>query len=451
MKEILKEKTQPEKYTEDSKSRELSLCLAASITWFIFGMWFATDWFADIAVRYGDTWIANIFTGYIILFIALIPGYIQIFHYTAVLFHKRDEITADTQPPVTVLVAAYNEQAGIFKTIQSIIDQDYAGDIEILVMNDGSTDDTSKELAKIFNKPNRSFVSFEKERGGKAAALNDLMKVAKYDLIITVDGDCQLHSNAIQNLVAKKLATGYAAIAGTVFVLNQKDSFWSRIQYWEYCLGIYHVKKVQGYFGCTSVCQGAFSIYDKSAILAVGGWKETVGEDIVLSWDMLANKMKTGHCDTAICFTTVPTSVSTLMKQRARWARGMIEAIKSSPQIAKPNKRFTIFNWMILTFPIIDFTYIFILLPSILLAVTLGDTLIVGDFFYLVLATGFTLNLANYKAYSNTMKYLNLETNPDRLGFLMYSTIYGFYIQACSLIGYWNELSAPSKKNWGTK
>lgn len=458
---------------KDITIRHLSECTTAALTWMVFGAWFATEWFTDISTRYGDSWAANLFSGYIILFIALIPGFIQVFHYTAVMFHNRFEPEESLeQPPVTVLVAAYNEEVGIVRTVQSIIDQIYDGHIQILVMNDGSTDNTLQELNKLFEisysneirilQPNssppkyksivnRSLKIFTKNRGGKAAALNDLMKIPGQDLVITVDGDCQLHPQAIKHLVAKKLATGYAAIAGTVFVLNQKDSIWSRIQYWEYCLGIYHVKKVQGYFGCTSVCQGAFSIYDRSAIDAVGGWKETVGEDIVLSWDMLANSMQTGHCDTALCFTTVPTTAKTLMKQRARWARGMIEAIKSSPQIAKPNKRFTVFNWMILTFPIIDFTYIFVLLPSLLFAITLGDTLIVGSLFYLVVATGFTLNLTNYKAYSDTMKNLSLETKPDFLGFIAYSTVYGFYIQACSLLGYWNELREPSTKNWGTK
>ncbi|MBT8426945.1 MAG: glycosyltransferase family 2 protein, partial [Erythrobacter sp.] len=190
---------------------------------------------------------------------------------------------------MSVLVAAYNESAAIRDTLESLSRQDYPGSVEVLVLNDGSSDDTVRLARAAIKKHGfkrkikARVIDFEVNRG-KSAALNDGLVEAKYDLIVTLDGDSWVKYDGLRKIVERLLSDppDTQAVAGAVMVRNSRQNFLCRAQEWDYFHGIASVKRMQGMYHGTLVAQGAFSIYRREALEQAGGWAECVGEDIVL-------------------------------------------------------------------------------------------------------------------------------------------------------------------------
>jgi poly-beta-1,6-N-acetyl-D-glucosamine synthase len=93
------------------------------------------------------------------------------------------------------------------------------------------------------------------------------------------------------------------AVAGSVLVRNSRDSLWTRMQEWDYFLGIASVKRMQGLYQGTLVAQGAFSLYRTQAVLEAGGWPDAIGEDIVLTWQLMRNGARVYYEPSAVAFT----------------------------------------------------------------------------------------------------------------------------------------------------
>ena len=185
-----------------------------------------------------------------------------------------------------------------------------------------------------------------------------LLKYVETDYIITIDSDTVLHPLAIKNIMNKLVNSDEktVAIAGCLFVLNDKKNFITKLQQWDYTLGIFGVKLYQGNYNSTLVAQGAFSAYKTKFLKQIGDWQNCVGEDIVLTWQLLSKGYKTNFAKDAIAFTEVPETLKELLQQRKRWARGMIEAFKKVKVITsrKLNFKTKFLMCMNLFFPFID-------------------------------------------------------------------------------------------------
>lgn len=198
----------------------------------------------------------------------------------------------------------------------------------MIVIDDGSTDG-SLALLKQMNE-NCKMTILEACHKGKADALNEGLKHVTTEYVLTVDSDTYLHPLAIRNIM-KQLITSdeeVVATAGTFFVQNDKKNFVTKLQQWDYTLGIFGFKMYQGNYNATLVAQGAFSAYITKEVKEIGGWQPCVGEDIVLTWILLENGYKVNFAQDAIAFTQTPETWKDLFRQRKRWARGMIEALK---------------------------------------------------------------------------------------------------------------------------
>ena len=139
--------------------------------------------------------------------------------------------------------------------------------------------------------------------------------------VITVDADTLLHPEALRRLVSR-LETApddTVAVAGSVLVRNSRQNFLTRMQEWDYFLGIAAVKRVQGLYQSTLVAQGAFSLYRTEHVRAIGGWPDAIGEDIVVTWRLMAGGQRVYFEPTAVAFTDVPTRCTT-SSPAARWA-----------------------------------------------------------------------------------------------------------------------------------
>lgn len=302
------------------------LAFAIATTWFVFSLWAGQNWFAQMSSDIGV-----LPASFILFFIALLPGFLNFFLILCLILDSREDTPAiESYPGLTIIVCAYNEENSIHQTISSLLEQDYPGPIEILVMDDGSTDHTHDVISRI-NSPIVKI--FQLKHEGKAQALNIGLSEAQYDLIVSLDADTFLHHHALKNIThAIESENGqWVAIAGSVYV--QSGTWIQALQKWDYLQGISTVKKVQSLFQCIMVAQGAFSIYRKKFLQEVGGWPNKIGEDIVITWGLLEKKYKVGWAKDAIATTSAPSCYKSFFYQRARWARGLIEAFRTHPKI----------------------------------------------------------------------------------------------------------------------
>ena len=115
------------------------------------------------------------------------------------------------------------------------------------------------------------------------------------------------------------------------------------MQGWDYRLGINGIKRMQSAYNSALVAQGAFSAYWTEDLRAVGGWPDAIGEDIVLTWTLLDKRGVVQYEPTAVGFTQVPERVRRFMKQRSRWARGMVEGI--GPTLPSANRACSRRRW----------------------------------------------------------------------------------------------------------
>jgi biofilm PGA synthesis N-glycosyltransferase PgaC len=126
------------------------------------------------------------------------------------------------------------------------------------------------------------------------------------------------------------------ACAGAIVVENARTNFLTRMQQWDYRLGINGVKRMQAAYNSALVAQGAFSPTRPRTSRQVGGWPDAIGEDIVLTWTMMDQRGIVQYEPLALSSTTVPVRLEHFMRQRSRWARGMFEGIRANPPQHQP-------------------------------------------------------------------------------------------------------------------
>ena len=160
----------------------------------------------------------------------------------------------------------------------------------------------------------------------------------------------------------------------TVLVQNSRTNLLTRLKKWDYFLGIAVVKKIESLYQGTLVAQGAFSAYRREAIERVGGWTQTVGEDIVLTWGPHKPAYKVGYAENAFVFTKVPESYRKFFNQRKRWARGFIEAFKYHYPLLFKTRLITPFIYLNVLFPYLDASFFFAFVPGLIAAVVFTIT-----------------------------------------------------------------------------
>jgi len=426
---------------------KFALTLVASIAWAIFSYSLAQRWIHELGNEVGSV-LAHV----MIFGIAILPGFMNAFLVVGLLLDRRPPRSqfADADlPGITVLVAAFNEEESILATIASIAQQEYPGPIEVMVINDGSTDGTMERLRTV-SFPWLHVIDL-KCNGGKAKALNVGLRHASYPLTVTLDADSYLYRHALRRLVERYLSDppNTASVAGAVLVRNSRVNLVTRMQEWDYFHGIAAVKRLQSLFQGTLVAQGAFSLYRTDILRVVGGWPECVGEDIVLTWAILRDGHRVGYCEDAITFTNAPTTLRQFIRQRQRWSRGLIEAFKAHGGLLFHRRMSTLFIWWNLLFPYMDLIYTLVFIPGLLLA-CFGIYWLAGPMTLLVLPMAGLVNYLMYAIQSRMFHAQNLVVRRNPFGLLMYTLFYGVVLQPGCVMGYVAELF-KTRKRWGTK
>lgn len=431
---------------------KFAIALVAALSWTALSVFLARPWMRDLAALTGP-----IFALWSLTFIAFVPGFMNAFLATSLLLDKRPARRASlVYPGVSLLIAAYNEEAGITATLESIARLTYRGKIEALILNDGSSDGTvlkvihAQEALCFPSNITVRLLDFEKNRG-KAAVLNSGLAEARHDLVCTIDGDSRLRSDSLTEIVERYLSDppGTSAVAGAVLVRNSRASLITAAQEWDYFHGISAVKRMQSMYHGTLVAQGAFSLYRKDALKEVGGWPESVGEDIVMTWAMLEKGYRVGYAEDAIVFTDAPTTFRQFYHQRKRWSRGLIEALQRHRGLLFKPRFSTLFVWWNCLFLPLDLTFTFVFIPG-LIAALLGHHWIAGPQTLLLLPLAVVWNGVIFRIQSGMFRAKGLKVRRNITGLLFYVLVYAIVMQPVCLWGYVSELTGQRKK-WGTK
>lgn len=260
------------------------------------------------------------------------------------LYKKREAPTRlyveeSSLPMISLVVPAYNEGRVIQAAIRSLLLLDYPN-FEILVIDDGSTDDTyEKAIAVAREQQSISVRVITKRNAGKAEALNTGMTVARGEFILNMDGDSKLSSNTLRACIRHFENPRIGAVAGNVKVIN-RENIWTKIQALEYVEGLAMARKAQSFMRAVNIIPGPLGMFRKSVLQQVGGYDhDTFAEDCDLTLKLLMRGWHIAYEPTAIAWVETPSGLLDLLKQRYRWTRGILQATsKHSHALWQPRK-----------------------------------------------------------------------------------------------------------------
>jgi cellulose synthase/poly-beta-1,6-N-acetylglucosamine synthase-like glycosyltransferase/peptidoglycan/xylan/chitin deacetylase (PgdA/CDA1 family) len=224
--------------------------------------------------------------------------------------------------PVTVIVPAYNEAAGIEATVRSIRASRHP--VEVIVVDDGSTDATS-DIVMSLRLPGVRLI--RQTNAGKAAALNTGLAAARTELVVMVDGDTVVEPDTVGLLAAHFADPTVGAVSGNAKVGNRRGLL-GRWQHIEYVIGFNLDRRMYDVLACMPTVPGAVGAFRRSAVLAAGGvGEDTLAEDTDLTMALERAGWRVTYEERAVAWTEAPASLGQLWKQRYRWCYGTLQAI----------------------------------------------------------------------------------------------------------------------------
>jgi cellulose synthase/poly-beta-1,6-N-acetylglucosamine synthase-like glycosyltransferase len=290
-------------------------------------------------------------------------------------------------PPVSILLPAFNEEAGIVESVRSLLALRYP-ELEVIVVNDGSNDATLRRLAEAFQlapvrKASRTALPtapvrgtyasrkhpelwvIDKENGGKADALNAAINAARYPYFCAVDADAMLEPDALLR-VAKpilddpdivvatggivRIANGCRIEHGQVVEVGLPRSHLAALQVVEYLRAFLVGRMGWSRVGSLLIISGAFGLFHRGVVAAAGGYSTTtVGEDVELVVRLHRHLRERGDdyriqfIPDPVAWTEVPEDIGSLARQRRRWQRGLVEALWRHKRVTL-NPRYGVFG-----------------------------------------------------------------------------------------------------------
>lgn len=239
------------------------------------------------------------------------------------------EIPTEVEPFITIMVPAHNEEVVIEDTVDYLMTKINYGNYEVLVTDDGSTDETPAILARLQKKyPKLRVIRIDKNKG-KAHAFDIGMAFAKGRLILSNDADTVPEPDALSNYVNYFIRPGGRNISAVTANMDVKNrtSLLGKSQTVEISSIVGIIKRTQaGVLGGLYAYSGANTMYRKDALIDVGGFRQDrATEDISIAWDHQLNGWISVFAPTIIFFMEVPVSLPMLYRQRKRWAKGGTE------------------------------------------------------------------------------------------------------------------------------
>jgi cellulose synthase/poly-beta-1,6-N-acetylglucosamine synthase-like glycosyltransferase/peptidoglycan/xylan/chitin deacetylase (PgdA/CDA1 family) len=224
--------------------------------------------------------------------------------------------------PVSVIVPAYNESAGIEAAVRSLAASDHP--VEIIVVDDGSTDRTA-DLVEALGLPGVRLI--RQANGGKPSALNTGIAAASHDLVVMVDGDTVFEPDTVRLLIQPFADPRVGAVSGNAKVVN-RGGLLGRWQHIEYVVGFNLDRRLFDLAECMPTVPGAVGAFRREALRRVGGVSDdTLAEDTDLTMALCRDGWRVVYQESAIAWTEAPASLGALWKQRYRWCYGTLQAM----------------------------------------------------------------------------------------------------------------------------
>lgn len=373
-------------------------------------------------------------SGYLLIFLAAIFVSGTLFRTVLWLRYKpqtAESIGEEEWPSVTVLMPAYNEEELVAKAIDSIFSVNYPqAKLDVIAINDGSTDLTLfyMQRAKRRYGGRLRVISYAKNFG-KRKALYSGMKMAKGEVIVTVDTDGKIGRSAIRNLVVPLIREReVAAVAGRVTALNERENFLTRMLSVRYAVSFDFGRAYQSVFGTVLVCPGALTAYRKSALRPLmKKWVDQKflnspclhGEDRALTTHILKSGRLTKYQSNAVVYSKVPSRFGQMNRMYIRWTRSFIRE-----SIIFAGFMFSRYREKHRILPILDFFFLNLLHPFHLFAVGLLSYSFVVQPIFILRHLAFLVVLSFFLS----LYYLRTNRSPAFLYGIPYALITAFLL-----------------------
>lgn len=452
----------------------------------------------------------EIFAAYYSISYVIIYLILAVFSYLAIkkyynskyFLHKDILVKSNHTVGVSIIAPAFNEAATIVYNVKSLLAQEYPK-FEVIIINDGSTDDSLEKLIKEFSLVKVDFFYQEKiptqpvkghykstnpiysklmvvdkvNGNSKADASNAGINSAKYSLFLCTDVDCILRKDTVAMLAKpfienteKVIATG-ATIRisnscefkdGELYKSHYPDDFFSCFQELEYIRAFIFGRMAWSRMNSLLLVSGGLGMFDKETVIKVGGyWHKSLGEDIELITRMRKYMHERNehflikYIPETLCWTEVPSSMELFLKQRTRWARGLAQTLWLHKKIFFNPKYgrtgllafpyFVLFEFAV---PILELIGIIVLILDLLFFDINYEFLLIVSVFVYLFYTAITLisvllDQLIYKHYSNIKEIIRLIA----MVFVEPFVYHPINVYA-SLKGYWNFIRGKKQK-WG--
>ena len=431
------------------------LSIVCTAAWVGFSIWVSEGWRDELQEAIGPI------AGWVIpTLMAYIPGLVIWFMVFTLVFARYHELPVETPagpwpsgewPPVTVIVAAWNEEDVIAATLERLAQTRYPGRIEAVLADNNSTDQTAELADEAAQRLGFDYRRVFEANPGKFHALNAALATVTTPIVVTLDADTFVHPDALTHLILRLTARPQdqhvSACAGALIVENAWDNMVTRMQQWDYRLGINGVKRMQSTYNSALVAQGAFSAYWTDDVREIGGWPDAIGEDIVLTWTMMGSLGLVAYEPVALAATGVPTKLRIFMRQRSRWARGMFEGIATNPPYRQPRVLAKMVAGIDYLVPLLDIGFIFFWIPGVILAVLGYPVLVSWVSMLLIPITILIFNALRRWQVHHVLDKADIHLPPDRRGFWMFLFCYQALVSAASLRGY-TQYVTRSGRRW---
>jgi len=231
-------------------------------------------------------------------------------------------------PPISILVPAYNEGKVIERALTSLMQLEYP-EYEVLVIDDGSTDDTLEIASRWEGQRGPGYFRvITKPNGGKASALNAGIAHSRHPLILCMDADSYLEPRTLLKAARHFADPAVGGVAGNVKVEN-RGSVVTKLQALEYIEGLNMPRRAQGFVAAVNIVPGPVGLFRREALEEVGGYDtDTFAEDADLTLKMMAAGWRVEYEDQAIAWSEAPETWRDLTQQRYRWTRGILQALR---------------------------------------------------------------------------------------------------------------------------
>ncbi len=243
---------------------------------------------------------------------------------------NKDGIIPENLPFVSILMPAHNESSILKQVVEQMVNLDYP-DYEVILINDGSTDNSSELMKELSEKYDRVRVVDLDKNCGKANALYLGLIASKGEILVGVDADSYLDKKALRYMVShfvnRHNGERVGAVTGNPRVRN-RGSLLGKIQLCEYASIISLIKRTQRVLGKVMTVSGVCVAYRKRALMDCGFWdRDMMTEDIAVTWKLEKNFWDVRYEPRALCWMLVPETVKGLWRQRKRWSEGGLEVV----------------------------------------------------------------------------------------------------------------------------